>query len=378
MVSVAKIVFLSILSLLIGLILGWIFSSPYKITLLLFALLPFLFVVIIVLLPLFFKWIRKWKHYLGLSERQVLVLIFGLMFIGTLLSMSLSGILPKGSELALTNNPYVGPYTLNIDLLPEKALVTESLVYHIPSGVKGHELYRSYYKKGPLANMKVVEILCPQGLTKKTYYKKDRIELACRSSYHAKSGVYNIESEFADFEGTQANLRPGVYEITFKYEIPKPYICYDKLCLFDWNVLTDFSLDIKNARVHVNGAKQVWGYPPLDSSFDIPARTLLRVKATKPKNEVTSYWMEKNEPDSEIFVNELPLYIAGFFYKFGWIVSLSILGIIIAGLYLIYILFGKEHRVSGVPDVLHYPPTNRKPYDVNRIVFGDPNKIEFE
>ena len=288
----------------------------------------------------------KWKYDLGLNDTQILLVMFGLMLAGLLV----------GQVFHLGTSVYVEPYYLNILLDSDAAFVRETLVYHVPPGVQGHEFYRSYYLNGPMKNMKVHEIQCPNGF-QETYEYSDRIELACRS---------------------QDYVKPGTYNVTFIYEIPKPYVCYQTLCFFDWNVLTDFSLDIKNAKVNVTGAERVWGYPPLDSSFDLPARTLLEVKAVKPKSEVTGYWELRNEPDSQIFAREWETHLAGFIYRYWLIISLAILGIIFAGLYFIYLKFGKEIDVPGIPDILHYPPTKRKPYDVNRIVFGDPNTIEDE
>ncbi len=293
------------------------------------------------------EFLLNWKYEFDLTDKQILGVIFLLMLIGFLI----------GQFFHLGTQVYVDPYRLDISLLPDKAEVHEKLVFNVPPDVRGHEFYRSYHLTGPMKGMKVNSVHCPPGFQEKVYNYSDEVELACRSKDYVK---------------------PGVYPVEFDYTIPKPYVCYTNLCFFDWNALTDFSLDIKNARVNVTGAERVWGYPPLDSSFDLPANTLLEVKAIKPRSQVTGIWKEVNEPDSMIFAKEWETSLAAAFYKYSLLISLGILALVFAGLFTIYLLFGKEVQVTGIPDILHYPPTNRKPYDVNRIVFGDPNKIEYE
>ncbi|MCD6414405.1 MAG: DUF2207 domain-containing protein [Candidatus Diapherotrites archaeon] len=379
MKSVLKTALLSTLSVALGLAFGYSVKNPISLLRVIQTMeiiSPVALIFVPILLLMFIKGLWKYQYELELSEKQTLILIFGLMSLGVVLGALI------GNGYLLGSRVYVEPYSLYVDLQPDKAVVIESLVYHVPLGVNGHEFYRSYYKKGPQAEMQVLGIFCPEGFENQINDWDNKIELVCRKKQqYVELRVPEDEKGWAKltYEVSKAeSIKPGAYNITFMYAIPKPYVCYDKLCFFDWNALTDFSLDIKNARVQVSGAKQVWGYPPLDSSFDIPAKTLLEVKATKPRSEVTSYWKQENKPDSEIFAKETSVYIARFFYKYGLIFLLVVLGIVIAGLYLIYNAFGKEHYVPGVPEVLHYPPTKRKPYDVTKIVFGDPNKIEFE
>ncbi len=306
-----------------------------------------LFITVIiaaVLIPISLK--RRWKYSTNISDKKFLILLLLTMLFGFFIG-----------QFHFKPDVYVEPYALNISLGQDSAYVVETLTYHVSPAARGHEFYRSYYHNGPLAGMVVEGIKCPDGFAPKTYERKNRIELACRSSDY---------------------VRPGVYKVGFIYHIPRPYVCYQNLCFFDWNVLTNFQLDIYNARVHVTGGKEVWGYPPIDNRFDLPAKTLLEVKATKPRSEVTAYWLDKKEPDSRIFEKEWQTHIAAFTYRYSQIVALAALAVVLLVLYAIYLVFGKEVTVTGVPDVLHYPPTKRKPYDVNRIAFDDPNTVELE
>lgn len=287
-----------------------------------------------------------YKYKVKLGEFKVLILIVALLFTAFFVA--------GGYQTRTT--VYVNPYSLNIKLTNNSAIVSESFVYHVPKGIVGHRFYRTYYKYGPLSEMRVLNISCPIGKPIKT---SDKLETTL--------GCYNRDG-----------IGAGVYNITYRYVIPKPYACYQNLCLFDWNVLNNFGLTILGGHVQVLNAKKVWGYPPNLNSFSLPPHTLLEVKAIVPKSFVSAYWVETNKPDSQIFSNEWQVSLAGSFYKYGWLWGLLFVFIISAGLYLIYLKFGKEPESFGIPDVYHDLPSHRKPYDVARIAFGDPNTIEFE
>ncbi|GEM_PF-2370835 len=316
----------------------------------------YLFVLFLVILPwigLFFRLSGLFrifgtvKYRTGLSEKQTLLLIFSLMLVGGLLGFVVVG---KGSV-------YVTDYSLAINLTSDHASVAETLVYSVSPGARGHEFYRSYYKNGPLAGMYNASADCPPWFDFIVYDKADRKELACRSDEYVK---------------------PGKYSVTFFYNIPKPYACYETKCLFDWNFLTDFGLYIEKANVTVSGAEKVWTYPPLKLKRDLPPGTLLEVKAIVPRTQVSEYWVDTGKPDSEIYSNEWTTNLAGLLYEYDIVVYLLVFGLTAIAIYIVYLLLGKDPVVPNIPDVLHYPPTDRKPYQVTELVFEDPTKIEHE
>ena len=237
--------------------------------------------------------------------------------------------------LALYASSFIEPgfrvtdYLLKLNL-SDSALVTERLTYELKGSFS--ELYRSYRKDGPLAGMELVGYECPEG----TRFVENDLplerEYVCRGRY-----------------------APGTYSVQFTYRIPSPY----RGGFFLWNVFDRFGSDIEGIDVRAN--LPVWVNP---ASERLPKGQLMQVMAGYPPERVVEEFTRIASYRGFIFSHEEEL-------------ALGLLAIQAALLLAIYLRYGRESEVAA-PEVLHYRPSDRRPYEVGYLFTGKPGSFPEE
>ena len=326
-----KVIASAILVCVIGILSTYVFSELY-----IFFNLSFFILIILIL---FYKSIKKWVS--DIDEKTSLALIIILPIISSSFFL-----IPHGTEA------YVSSYNLHLTPVSDSLVVEETLIYHMTGKEHAHEFYRNYKPIGPMSNMKIIEVSCPSEFSSrvKNYPK----EVSCIKPYFISAGDYVMK---------------------IKYEIPKPYVCYDDYCYIQWKVFDDFKIDVKGINVVAENADDFFTFPSLYENA-VKKGGMLEVNLVVSRDKVSEDGIYIHRPGKYPSDFKSSYLIPNLLHSTYFLVLLFILFTLI--LLIIYSIFGKEYEFPDVPSVLHYLPTKRKPYLVNYIFYGDPYKMEDE
>lgn len=271
---------------------------------------------------------------LGLNENHAMILIVGIPLITYLVLSSL------GIALILPGERIINPYDIYIQLSGNNTVsVSEVLTYHISGEELATEIGR--YLNSEVKNLRII---CPPGMVPFNYsfWKgKERIKAGCR----------NLEG----------HLKAGQYDLQLSYEVTPKFICDDEKCLGKMD-LGYLELDAANVRVHSSEMKAWLGQPPY-----IKAEEDFTVYVLSPRYLVSGF---------EVGKITVPKNFATLIEGHVFLTGLAIVGASVVLVLIIYLVFGKEFSFKDVPRFLTRIPKRRKPYEVNLLFYGDPDKVE--
>lgn len=320
-----------------------------------FLILPLVAIAAFLGIPyLVFKKTKFGRSFAKDEQRGVFLIIFLAFLIFALSSALLSGI------FSMQGRQHVDPYALGISIGGGMS-VRESLSYHMEGHEGASELYRSYDMYGAMADMAGISADCSglQGSSPRLYDKPGTKEIACRMD--------------------AGRVPAGEHTVAFMYSVPKPYVCYDDVCIIQWKVMDDFDLEVRNIRVDITGGYSDFYSYPMAEGNAIPALGMgetLEINIIVPRqdvgeNEVFSYrggnfdYGNKNTYALMALIRDNPKTIS---FMAVFLASAAIL--------LVFFRYGREKQYPDIPEILHFVPTERKPYLVNHMFAGKPGKID--
>ncbi len=274
-----------------------------------------------------------------MNEKQKLALILLLpVFLGLLSEAFL--------RWFFTRDYYAESWRLAINGSRDFIEVEESIKFVLKRPY--HELFRSYFRSGPQANIELIGASCPAGSEFGEYRKSFYTEFACNGYFP-----------------------PGKYEIKFRYRIPSPYECGSDSCLLHWVVLNEFPRLIKKMEISVN-SKNYAVFPK--KLINLPPEQVVEVAALYPSNYRSYERIKSAEKEFERLKlaykkAELVLFLERYPHLLLPLISSLVL-------LLIYLLFGVDYEPSNVPELLHYPPENLKPHEFDFLYGKYIGKIE--
>jgi uncharacterized membrane protein len=244
---------------------------------------------------------------------------------------------------------FVRNFRLDLALNENNMTAKENLDYSVTEG-GFHELYRSYRLDEITREMEIIRYECPSGARFYSAVNGDYFELVCRND---------------------AGYSPGDYRISFTYSIPSPYYCDAEQCVLHWNVMDNFGSAVNSIKVNVNGqVNEFLSVPAVMDSDDglftlgkLYPGGLLELFITTPLKSGIAEGISSLAP----YIQEYRRSTAGFrfFSLYGKALVFGLLGLETAIILFIFFRIAKEHDVPGAPEVLHYAPKKRKPYEVD-------------
>ncbi|HDR53123.1 MAG TPA: DUF2207 domain-containing protein [archaeon] len=258
---------------------------------------------------------------------------------------------------------YVTDFNLNLNLNDTFITSTETLTYVITE-TGFHELYRSYLLDGPQASLQPLTQTCPPGTRYYSQRAGNYLELICRSD---------------------SGYSPGTYTLSFTYTIPRPYYCESASgrCVLHWKVLDDFGTRIENINVNVGGETLTFLSTPMPrassgSSHDLGSiykGGLMEVFLTTPAKPLSGQFGTLTGLDAETTRYLCQAIPYTWMARHGKLVIFGLTAVEFAVIIYLFFRFSREEEVSGLPEVLHYAPAKRRPYEVSYL-FGDrPGKV---
>ncbi|MBR9679478.1 MAG: DUF2207 domain-containing protein, partial [Candidatus Altiarchaeota archaeon] len=248
----------------------------------------------------------------------------------------------------------VAPYYIDLTVQGDSLIVSETLTYDIKSA-SFHELYRSYELTGPMSGMEVLSSSCPPDTRFRTAEFGTTQELICRS---------------------EAGYESGKHAISFSYEIPRPYDCYDDGCELFWTILDSFDSDISDIQIRTTGSvDDIISFPAGEWVGDVyhikklPKGSLLELRVQIPAGTIVG-----NDKPGQLapavaeYASSSARYT--FIYNQGTTIVFVILLLEALILSWIYLVKGKDKDVPGIPEVLHYVPSDKAPYEVDFLFNG--------
>ena len=251
---------------------------------------------------------------------------------------------------------FVSNFDLTLNILNDKIEVTENLTYTLNSN-RFRELYRTYNKIGPQKDLHVTSFSCPNGAIFSSPDYTNYFELICKNSNY-----YEL----------------GSHDISFSYEIPSPYICYDDYCELFWTLMDNFDSRIEDITITVNGEiLKLSSFPtgqPQNNNIlitTIQEKSIFELRVLIPKENVKNTYQTKTGeilPEFGKYTNYSKFYT--FLYNFKSTIIFLIISLSVFLLHRLFTTRGREKEVNGIPDVLHYAPSKLKPYEVD-FLFSD-------
>ncbi len=310
---------------------------------------------------------------LDLSENQSMLLILSTPIIVCLVLSVLSGFMGASPR-------YVEPYILNIEVRNDSILAEETLTFHLVGDEMSTEIYRPYVPSEIVENMRILDVDCSgaKDINPVVYapnklnvtntvptvpINKKVIEVACRKS--------------------MGTLSKGVYTMRIKYVIQKPYTCLDSLCIAKWKVFENFPLKVKDITIALDDSVvDFYSYPSAKSIGgvmkikEVNKNEMLEINLVVPRSipNLQGIYLETGEPDSSIKAYKNQYWFPNIVREYNIWIPLTLVLIADLIILLIYAKIGKEKQFE-VPDIIHYLPSGKKPYEVNLLFFGDPYKI---
>ncbi len=221
-----------------------------------------------------------------------------------------------GIALVVPTEKTINPYEININRTPNGLYITERMVYRL----SGEELATEIGRYLP-ENASINDIRCPLGMKPFNYTipSSSKIKVGCKS--------------------LEGHLKRGEYPIVVNYFLP----C-DKCDRVDLGYL---ELDAPDITVKANGvsAHVVGRYLKSGESLELEFGDYRRDIRSETRKKM---------------------------FNTGLKVVLVAIGLVL----LIYLIFGKEVSFKDVPKFMERIPKKRKPYEINLIFYGDPDKIE--
>ncbi len=263
---------------------------------------------------------------------------------------------------SIESDSFVSNYDLTINVLSDKIEVTENLTYTLASN-RFRELYRTYDKIGPQKNLYVTSFYCPIGSIFSAPAYNTYFELICK-----KENYYDV----------------GEHEISFSYEIPSPYVCYDDYCELFWTIMNNFGSKIEDVTINVNGnIFDLSSFPNGQIQNNniliktIPKESIFEIRILIPRENIeSSYQTKPGEilPEFKKYSNYSRFYT--FLYNYRLTIIFSMISLTAFLLYNLFTRSGREKEVRGIPDVLHYAPSKLKPYEVDFLFSGNIGAFE--
>ncbi len=271
---------------------------------------------------------------LGLNENQAVALIVVIPVITYLVLSSL------GIALMLPGERIINPYVIYVSYAGNNTLtIEETLEYRLSGEELATEIGR--YLDSSVQDLKIT---CPIGMNPFHYsFWKDgeRIKAGCR----------NLEG----------HMGPGQYELRIKYRVTPEFVCDDEKCLTELD-MGYLELDAANVQVHSNRLESWLAQPPY-----IKAERDFKLYVLAPSYLVSGLKVERVV---------VPKNLANLIENHIFLTGLGIVGASVLMVLVIYLLLGKEISFRDIPRFLPRIPKKRKPYEVNLLFYGDPDKVE--
>ena len=273
----------------------------------------------------------KMRAGLGLSEDQEILLIalIPLITYGLLATLGIGIVTPQ--------DRVINPHTIDIELANTSFSISEQMTFHLSQDDLTTEIGRylpSYAK--------VIDITCPPNMSPFTYNLTDKgLE---------RVGCRKISGMVSD----------GEYPMFIKYTLPTSFTCNNGTCM-DMLSLGNCELDTTNLKIISETTSIIPTIGNYLSSGDV-----ITVKVVVPETQIiTGIYSSEHVLSKTREEIENHVIFAGFL-----IVTTSIILVLLT-----YLLMGRERRYN-VPRYITSIPSKVKPYLVNLLFYGAPDKIE--